>query len=58
MELPGAQKDADCNHVIVRGGVSSKLGCCNDFRYDSDEPKEFRCGTCTHIVLVRHSLME
>jgi hypothetical protein len=50
MELQGARKDADCDHVAVKGGVSSRLGCCNDFRLDPDEAREFRCGTCQHLV--------
>lgn len=53
MELPGAKKDADCNHVNVPRGVSSQLGCCNDFKWDSAEPKQFRCGTCIHVVQLR-----
>ena len=48
MELEGATKDADCSKVQVEGGVSSDLGCCNDF-----EPKpgaqEFKCGNCSYL---------
>ncbi len=48
MELEGAQKDADCRKVQVEGGVSSDLGCCNEF-----EPKEgadaFKCGNCQYL---------
>jgi len=48
MELRGARKDADCNHVAVKGGVSSQLGCCND--YDPQPgAQQFRCGKCMHI---------
>lgn len=50
MELPGARKDADCRHVAVRGGVSTQLGCCNDFELQTGRPKEFRCGTCEYVV--------
>jgi len=50
-ELPGAQKDADCSHVEVKGGVSNQLGCCNDFEYVPGKPKEFRCGTCEYVVI-------
>lgn len=49
MELNGARKDADCDHVAVKGGVSSQLGCCNDF--DPERGTQyFRCGTCEHLV--------
>jgi hypothetical protein len=48
MELPGARKDAGCDHVNVPGGVSSHLGCCNDFD-PSPGVRQFRCGTCTHL---------
>lgn len=49
-ELPGAEKDADCSHVEVKGGVSSDLGCCNDFDYERGKPKQFRCGTCEYLL--------
>lgn len=49
MEFPGAIKDADCKHVDVAGGVSSELGCCNEFAWDGTE-KEFECGTCTFLI--------
>jgi hypothetical protein len=48
MELDGAQKSADCIHVRVKGGVSSKLGCCNDFN-PKKGVKLFSCGTCTMV---------
>jgi hypothetical protein len=48
MELDGADKDADCNLVEVRGGVSSELGCCNLFDPDRGAVK-FTCGTCGHV---------
>lgn len=48
-ELPGAFKDADCSHVEVPRGVSSQLGCCNDFEYLKGKPKQFRCGTCEYM---------
>lgn len=53
MELPGARKDADCSHVEVKGGVSSELGCCNDFEYENG-PKQFRCGTCEYVELSKN----
>lgn len=49
MELPGAVKDRECLIVFVEGGVSSKLGCCNEFKHSPDSPKEFRCGTCKFV---------
>lgn len=50
-ELPGAKKDADCSHVEVKGGVSTQLGCCNDFEYEKGRPKHFRCGTCEYVTI-------
>ena len=50
-ELPGAKKDADCRHVEVPDGVSTNLGCCNDFEYEKGKPKQFRCGTCEYVVI-------
>lgn len=49
MELEGATKDNDCTKVQVDGGVSSELGCCNEF---SPQPgaQEFECGTCTFLA--------
>jgi hypothetical protein len=49
LELEGAVKDADCEVVEVGGGVSSELGCCNNF---SEKPsaKKFSCGTCTFVT--------
>jgi hypothetical protein len=49
MELRGAVKDADCDHVAVKGGVSLRLGCCNDFKQEQNA-QQFRCGTCQHAV--------
>lgn len=49
MELEGAQKDADCDLVQVEGGVSSELGCCNEFD-PQQGAKEFECGTCSHVI--------
>jgi hypothetical protein len=49
-ELPGAKKDADCRHVQVPDGVSTQLGCCNDFEYEEGNPKQFRCGTCEYVL--------
>lgn len=50
MELPGAVKDRDCTKVEVKGGVSSQLGCCNDFEFVKGQPKQFRCGTCEYVT--------
>jgi hypothetical protein len=48
MELSGAVKDADCHKVEVDGGVSEKLGCCNEFKPQTGE-QQFRCGTCKFL---------
>lgn len=48
MELSGAQKDADCNKVNVKSGVSSQLGCCNLFQPQGGDTKKFSCGTCEY----------
>lgn len=48
MELAGAKKDADCEIVAVPGGISMKLGCCNEFEPESERTDEFRCGTCEY----------
>jgi len=50
MELPGAQKDADCRKIEVKGGVSGKLGCCNDFEWNKGTGKLFSCGTCEYVT--------
>ena len=50
MELGGAQKDADCHKVEVKGGVSSKLGCCNKFEPQSQQVQQFRCGNCEYLA--------
>ena len=49
MELEGAQKAGDCGKVRVPGGVSKKLGCCNEYNPQS-KADEFRCGECTHVI--------
>jgi len=49
MELEGAQKDADCQIVAVPGGVSSDLGCCNEFQ-PQEGTQVFSCGTCTFVT--------
>jgi len=49
MELQGAQKDADCKVVEVQGGISSKLGCCNNFD-PQDGAQVFSCGTCDFVT--------
>lgn len=48
LELPGAVKDSDCSMVEVDGGVSSKRGCCNSFRWKPN-PEYFRCGECKFL---------
>lgn len=49
MELAGAKKDAGCQIVDVKGGVSSRKGCCNLYRPVKDAD-DFRCGECTFLV--------
>lgn len=49
MELDGANKAGDCGKVRVPGGVSKKLGCCNEFNPQKGAD-EFRCGECTHVI--------
>ncbi len=49
MELDGATKDADCSKVHVDGGVSSDLGCCNEFE-PQQGAQEFKCGNCTYLT--------
>jgi hypothetical protein len=51
MELAGAVKDADCEKVEVKGGVSSALGCCNKFEPQTDEVKKFSCGGCEYVTI-------
>lgn len=48
MELDGAKKDADCSKVQVDGGISSELGCCNEYSPQNDS-QAFQCGTCTFL---------
>ena len=48
MELQGATKDADCSKVDVNGGVSSALGCCNEFQPEDASTSQFSCGTCEY----------
>jgi len=49
MELDGAEKDADCAKVDVAGGVSSDLGCCNEFDPEKGAQK-FSCGSCEYRI--------
>lgn len=49
MELENARKDADCREVYVKGGVSTKLGCCDKFKPESRSVQQFRCGTCKYV---------
>jgi hypothetical protein len=48
MELAGAVKDADCRKVSVPGGISSQLGCCDEFQPEARDTKRFRCGDCEY----------
>lgn len=48
MELEGAGKDADCSKVEVDGGISSELGCCNEFE-PNDGADAFKCGNCRYV---------
>ena len=57
MELSGAKKDADCDLVEVKGGVSSELGCCNLFDPEKSA-KYFKCGTCEHLISSRNALLD
>lgn len=50
MELRGAEKDADCKKVEVKGGVSRQLGCCNKFQPESSAVSRFQCGTCEYLI--------
>lgn len=61
MELAGAEKDGDCHKVDVDDGISTKLGCCNEFEPKSRAVQQFRCGRCEYVVLVmpkRNALAE
>lgn len=49
MELDGATKDDDCHKVKVEAGVSSKLGCCNEFKPQGKKVQQFRCGMCKFL---------
>jgi len=49
MELEGAVKDADCHKVEVKDGVSTKLGCCNEFKPENSGVQQFRCGNCKFL---------
>jgi hypothetical protein len=47
MELEGATKDADCEIVEVKNGISSERGCCN--LYDPLKGADkFDCGHCEY----------
>jgi hypothetical protein len=50
MELQGAKKDAYCEHVKVKGGVSSARGCCNDFDPNKGATS-FKCGSCEYLIV-------
>jgi len=51
MELGGAEKDADCRKVEVDGGISSQLGCCNEFQPEADSTVKFSCSTCEYRIV-------
>lgn len=56
MELPAAQKDAECTVVEVEGGVSMQKGCCNLWEGIAGEsPATFSCGTCQYHIHPEHS---
>ena len=48
MELADAKKDADCRKVAVADGISSELGCCNEFQPETKDTQRFRCGDCEY----------
>lgn len=50
MELLGAVKNADCRIVQVTGGVSTQLGCCNEFKPEATDTSQFTCGTCRFLM--------
>jgi ribosomal protein S27AE len=50
MELAGAVKDADCLKVFVPDGISSELGCCNEFQPEAKDTERFRCGECEYLT--------
>jgi hypothetical protein len=49
LELPGATKDGDCNVVEVQGGISKGRGCCNSFKWASEDVEGFKCGECKYL---------
>jgi hypothetical protein len=49
MELEGAAKDGDCRIVHEKGGISKKLGCCNNFQPEKADTCKFSCGTCGFV---------
>lgn len=51
MELYGAIKDSECEIVKVEGGVSSELGCCNNYEPQAIGTRSFKCGVCEYLVL-------
>ena len=51
MELAGAKKDAGCQIVDVKGGVSSELGCCNLFFPKAKKVQRFHCEDCKYRVV-------
>jgi len=48
MELEGAVKDAECEIVEVKNGISSERGCCNLFDPEKGAAA-FQCGTCEYV---------
>ena len=51
MELYGAIKDSECEKVKVEGGVSSELGCCNNYEPQATQTCSFKCGVCEYLEL-------
>lgn len=49
LELAGAKKDGNCVKVEVAGGVSRRLGCCNEFKPQDQKVDAFRCGSCEYV---------
>ncbi len=51
MELEGAEKDSDCEIVKVEGGISSELGCCNNYERQAKFTNAFKCAVCKYLVI-------
>lgn len=57
MELAGARKDGDCRKVEVPDGISTELGCCNEFEPESKATKRFRCGDCEYQIVSKRNYL-